>query len=138
MTLFKNASRQICQTSFSELTNMNSKNEAHINEHFLGSLCLRSVYLARLLKLFGIENFDNVQINNTVNGYNIGWTLGYLINELNRDDFLPFEEPPRKLPFKFYFPLLFLCCLVLICVFICELHLLRKRRSEGKSFWCTF
>jgi len=28
--------------------------------------------------------------------------LGYLINELNRDDFLPYEEPPRKLNFPHF------------------------------------
>ena len=28
--------------------------------------------------------------------------MGYLINELNRDDFLPYESLPRKLDFSIY------------------------------------
>jgi hypothetical protein len=34
----------------------------------------------------------------------LNWALGYLINELNRDDFLPYEEPPRKLKFYIFLP----------------------------------
>lgn len=32
----------------------------------------------------------------------MNWALGYLVNELNRDDFLPHEEPPRKLKLSIF------------------------------------
>lgn len=44
----------------------------------------------------------------------MNWALGYLINELNRDDFLPYEEPDRKLKFSIFLSSTIFCCLFIL------------------------
>ncbi|CAF0742287.1 unnamed protein product [Brachionus calyciflorus] len=51
----------------------------------------------KLLSNYRINNFDNLEIVRKVNNSTVGWTLGHMIELINRDNFLPSEEPPRKL-----------------------------------------
>ena len=68
-------------------------------------------YSSKILKLYSCpylvqvpNNLDNINIVSDINGNTVGWTLGYLINQLNRDEFLPFESPPRRLSRDFFIP----------------------------------
>lgn len=57
-----------------------------------------------------------------INGFSLNWALGYLINELNRDDFLPYEEPPRLLSFHPFLSLLLTLGFIGSCFLIYVLH----------------
>ena len=49
-----------------------------------------------------------------INNFSLNWALGYMINELNRDDFLPYEEPPRKLNLPIF--VIFTIIFSLVCL----------------------
>lgn len=59
--------------------------------------------------------------------FKVGWSLGYLFSKINRDDFLPVEIPPKKLPIEFFIPAIIIAsCLatfliVGLVIFICIL-----------------
>jgi hypothetical protein len=79
-------------------------------------MCFSNVYVISLSTNYGFTNYDNLNIGDKINGYSLNWALGYLINELNRDDFLPYENPPRKLPLSLFLTFTILICLVLVLV----------------------
>jgi hypothetical protein len=57
--------------------------------------------------------------------------LGYLINELNRDDFLPFEEPARKLNLSTYLPFtIMFAILILGTLFAISFYKLNVKRRK--------
>jgi len=92
----------------------------------LFSVCLTNKYLIGLLKQYGISSFTNIKLVKEINGNTvsemnflilivilqykqniillekIGWTLGYIVNSLNREDFLPSESPSKKLTLDFF------------------------------------
>ena len=105
---------------------MNDTSNANINKKFLDPLCLNNMYIIELLDSFGFQDFSNIKITNNVNGYNIGWTLGFLINELNRDDFLPYEEPSRMLKFKYFLPLITISSIILALILAIKIVLIIK------------
>ena len=61
--------------------------------------------------------------------------MGYLINELNRDDFLPYEAMPKKIPLTTYLPLMifFSAGLVLMLAFLIYLTKCAKSRNQEGS-----
>jgi hypothetical protein len=68
-----------------------------------------------------------------VNGYSLNWALGYLINELNRDDFLPYENPPRKLGLSLFLTFTITISIVLILLFasiVYKMLLSNKKNSQ--------
>jgi hypothetical protein len=80
------------------------KSNSAIRTSFLVTTCFLNKYVISLLSQYGINNLDNINIVSDINGNTVGWTLGYLINQLNRDEFLPFESPPRRLSRDFFIP----------------------------------
>lgn len=84
------------------------------------------MYIIELLDSFGFKDLSNIKISNNVNGYNISWTMGFLINELNRDEFLPYEEPPRVLNFKYFLPLIIISSIILTIVLAIEILFIFK------------
>lgn len=91
------ASRSLCSNSIDQLKSLNNLTQSGISNNNLINLCFSNIYAIQLFQSYGFKDLSNVNIVYDVQGYTIGWTLGFLINELNRDDFLPYEEPPRKL-----------------------------------------
>jgi hypothetical protein len=79
-------------------------------------MCFSNVYVISLSKNYGFTSYENLLMSDKINGYNLNWALGYLINELNRDDFLPYENPPRKLPLSLFLMFTILTCLLLFLV----------------------
>jgi hypothetical protein len=56
--------------------------------------------------------------------------MGFFINELNRDNFLPFEEPKRKLELSYFIPLTVIAGLVFITLSIVLIVLSIKQVSS--------
>ena len=75
-----------------------------------------------------------------INGFSLNWALGYMINELNRDDFLPYEEPPRKLklPIFVIFTVIFSIACLAALIFVIypkiKTRCLSKRNAEEIPF----
>ncbi len=117
---FKNATNLICSSTLAELNELNNKNNASINDKFLTNQCFSNVFILKLVSRYGFTNFNNFKSTDKVNGYSLNWALGYLINELNRDDFLPYERPPRILKFPIFIGLItvFSALSLLIVVFL--------------------
>lgn len=86
------------------LSKLNTLNNGQITDRFLRTVCLNNHIVISLLTNYKITNFENVEITLDINGNNVGWSLGYLFQQINRDDFLPTEEPKKKLPREFFIP----------------------------------
>ena len=109
-----------------KLVTLNKITNASIATNSLFSVCLTNKYLIGLLKQYGINSFTNIKLVKEINGNTvsemnflilivilqykqniillekIGWTLGYIVNSLNREDFLPSESPSKKLTLDFF------------------------------------
>ena len=76
-----------------------------------------------LLSKLGVNSFNDTSIVYDINGNTAGWAHGYLINQLNRDNFLPYEAPPRKIPSEFFVPAIIIASaftvLTLIAILVC-------------------
>jgi hypothetical protein len=133
---FKNATNLICSSSLAELNELNSKNNASISDKFLTNQCFSNVFILTLVSRYGFTNFDNFKSTDNVNGYSLNWALGYLINELNRDDFLPYERPERiriiQLPL-----FIILTCIFSVLSLIAIIFLLIIRIKSRNSFTPT-
>ncbi|RNA17236.1 ectonucleoside triphosphate diphosphohydrolase 1 isoform X1 [Brachionus plicatilis] len=118
-------SEKLLNLSFLELTDINQKLDEKIFEDYLKSTCFFNYYLLTIFSRYRITKFDNVEFLTKVNGNSIGWSLGYMIDLINRADFLPYESPPRKLQPEFFIPAIIICSVftilalisVLFCVF---------------------
>ena len=93
---------------------MNSTNNAGLNDAFLSNQCFANKYVTNLLTSYGFTSFDQITMTDKINGFSLNWALGYMINELNRDDFLPYEEPPRKLNLSIF--VIFTIIFGLVCL----------------------
>ena len=86
-------------------------------------LCFANNYMSILFDRFGITSFDNVQFD--TNGSNLGWTLGSVVTQASRSDYLPFEGPTRTLPAEFFIPAIIIASVftmltiiaILVCIF---------------------
>ncbi len=109
-----------------KLVTLNKITNASIATNSLFSVCLTNKYLIGLLKQYGISSFTNIKLVKEINGNTvsemnflilivilqykqniillekIGWTLGYIVNSLNREDFLPSESPSKKITLDFF------------------------------------
>ena len=103
-------------TTNAKLKQLNEDNNAGLSEAFLINQCFVNKYVTHLLVSYGFDSFSPPPLTMTdkINGYSLNWALGYMINELNRDDFLPYEEPPRKLNRTLFVTLT--CLLSLACL----------------------
>ena len=94
-----------------------------ISKSNLENLCFGSNYVIGLYDKYGITSFDDVNIKFDIDGNTIGWALGYLIEQINRNDFLPYEAPPRKLAAEFFIPAIIIASvfsvLTLIAILVC-------------------
>ena len=67
-----------------------------------------------------------------MNGYAVGWTLGYLINELNRDEFLPYEAPPRMLPLQYFVPFVIISgFFAIVVIVLLVVFFVKSRRNSA-------
>lgn len=72
----------------------------------------------------------------------MNWALGYMISELNRDDFLPYEEPPSLISHSFFLPFVIVMSFVVVALFasfVYEMHRHKKQlykdiNPESESF----
>ncbi|CAF0751002.1 unnamed protein product [Brachionus calyciflorus] len=110
--------KKLCSLDYNELTEINNKLKVPISEEYLQTICFYNLYISKLLPKFQINNFDNVEIGNKINGYTIGWTLGYMIDLINREDFLPQETPKRNLDKGIFVPVIIICVLFALVAFI--------------------
>lgn len=101
---------------------MNQKNKAGLTDGHLKSQCFSNLYSIALTSRYGFTDYKNFKATDKINGFSLNWALGYLINELNRDDFLPYEEPPRYIDYPLFLTLLLLFGLVGSCFLIYVLH----------------
>ncbi|RMZ94922.1 ectonucleoside triphosphate diphosphohydrolase 1 isoform X1 [Brachionus plicatilis] len=104
--LYSSETKRLCSLDYNEITSINNKLKPMILDEYLRTTCFYNLYIMKLLSKFQITSFANVEIIDKINDYSIGWTLGYMIDLINRQDFLPEETPPRKIETKFYIPLL--------------------------------
>jgi hypothetical protein len=85
---------------------------------FLRTTCFTNNYMFALLSKYGITTLKNVDMALAINNNTVGWTLGYLIDQLNREDFLPYEAPSRKLPREFFIPAIIVASVFTVFAFI--------------------
>jgi hypothetical protein len=104
---------------------LNDKNAADIKKKYLINMCFANIYTMQLLSQFGFDSLENIKIIHKLNGKKIcksfsacffkieiplsplffiftAWTLGYLINALNKKGYLPAEKEHRRLSFINY------------------------------------
>ncbi|CAF0750987.1 unnamed protein product [Brachionus calyciflorus] len=110
--------QNLCSLNYSDLTAINKKLSSPINDDFLKSTCFFNYYLLKMFNKYKITNFDNIEFMTTVNGNTIGWSLGYMIDLVNREDFLPYEAPPRKLQPEFFIPAITIASIFTVLAFI--------------------
>ena len=99
-------------------------------------MCFQNVYVLQLTTNYGFTSYSNLNIADKVNGYSLNWALGYLINELNRDDFLPYEDTPRKLQLSVYLPITVVLSLVialLLASLIYSKYIQKKAKNKEES-----
>lgn len=117
-----------------KLQKLNSDSKADLPSKFLIKQCFSNIYVIEILSSYGIHNFDKLKITDKVNDYSLNWALGYLINELNRDDFLPYEEPPRRIKLHTYLPLTVILSVTLsftiVVTVLYKMKKIKKRRFE--------
>jgi heme/copper-type cytochrome/quinol oxidase subunit 2 len=74
------------------------------------------MYVLSLSANYGFTTYKDLDIGDKINGYSLNWALGYMINELNRDDFLPYEATPRKLSLSLFLTFTIVISLVMVLV----------------------
>lgn len=116
--------------TYDQLLSINSQSGANLPVNFLTEQCLMNNYVIHLLESYGINSFNDLSIQKKVNGFSLNWALGYMINELNRNDFLPYEKPPRKIKLVVYLPITIILCLMTVFV---SLGLVYYRMRYGKQ-----
>lgn len=122
---FKNASDWICSVPWDEAV------KTGIPERFLSRYCLQAMYIRELLlDMYGFseETWPNLSFEKTANGYELGWSLGFMINATNA---IPAAEPSTPsigLNLFVLLVVLFALLLVLAAVFL----LLARKQSRAR------
>ncbi|XP_071442338.1 ectonucleoside triphosphate diphosphohydrolase 8-like isoform X2 [Hetaerina americana] len=91
---FYNASKGVCETSWSQ---MGENTYPGILPKFKSSLCFQSLYQYILLKehyKLKEEEWKKLNFSQTIDGTDVGWTLGFMINGTN---VVPAEAPISSL-----------------------------------------
>lgn len=86
MKAFNESTYEICSLSYSKLKNLNEINNAGIGKKRLAKLCIENVYIIRLWELYGFDSLKDVDAVEYVNDKKIGWILGYLINDIEKNN----------------------------------------------------
>ena len=106
-----------------KLATINHQAGSAISRSNLELLCFGSNYVIAMLAKFGLTSFNNINIQYDIDGNTIGWTLGYLVEQVNNDNFLPNESPNRALPTEFFIPAIIIASvfavLTLIAILVC-------------------
>jgi len=127
---FRKATNFVCSKTYPELVELNRTNNAGLSETHLKNLCFGNMYSMTLTSKYGFIDYKNFKVTDKINGFSLNWALGYLINELNRDDFLPYEEPPRYIRFPLFLGLALATSFLAACFLIYILH--KKIRLDYK------
>ena len=93
---------------------------------FLLVLCFNSMYHWTLLEhgySMNDTNLKNLRIVNKIKGNDIGWTLGYMINQTNA---ISADLPPRLLTKGEFTGLVFLCTIVFFVSTIVMIFAMRQ------------
>jgi hypothetical protein len=75
------------------------------------------------------DNLKNFHIVKTIDNNDIGWTLGYMINQTNNLD--PEKRPPRLITKSEFGGLLFLSLFLLLASVIAAIIALKQCSSQG-------
>ncbi|XP_037504112.1 ectonucleoside triphosphate diphosphohydrolase 2 [Rhipicephalus sanguineus] len=125
LSAFKNASDWICSVPWNEAV------KTGIPKRFLSRYCLQAMYIRDLLLDkygFSEESWPNLSFEKTANGYELGWSLGFMINATNA---IPAAEPSTPsigLNLFVLLVVLFALLLVLAAVFL----LLARKQSRAR------
>jgi hypothetical protein len=114
------------------LTQLDELNNGQISSDNLEMLCFRHSYALKLLERYGFDSLQDLSIMNKVNGYTLNWALGYLINELNRDDFLPYEAVPRVLDLSYFVVLTLIFSLIILVLLFLIYKQVRVYKSHSE------
>ena len=77
---FEDATDFICKSTYDELVAINKASGSGLKKT-VHLMCFQNRYLLELFKSYGIKN---IEIVNKINEYKVGWTLGYLMSEINK------------------------------------------------------
>lgn len=127
---FKHATGAICGMSINELLRYNESSRAGLDRDRLTKFCFQNTYIIELLSQYGFENLDNIKIVDKINGQNLDWTMGNLIEEVNHGNYLPYESRPRKLPLLYFTIVLIALSLLAILFLILFIWALGKNWDE--------
>nr|XP_017512307.2 ectonucleoside triphosphate diphosphohydrolase 1 isoform X4 [Manis javanica] len=98
-----------------------------VKEKYLREYCFSGAYILSLLLSgyhFTADSWKNIHFMGKIQGSNVGWTLGYMLNLTNM---IPAEEPLSKpLSHSTYVFLMVLFSLILVTVVIIGLFIFRK------------
>lgn len=98
-----------------------------VKEKYLREYCFSGAYILSLLLSgyhFTADSWKNIHFMGKIQGSNVGWTLGYMLNLTNM---IPAEEPLSKpLSHSTYVFLMVLFSLILVIVVIIGLFIFRK------------
>jgi len=149
--------KALCSMSLNELVELNAKNKADIKFQRLVDMCFSNVYILKILQYYGFESFDNITVIRKINGEKIskqlyihiwlqiialclkyiifakGWTLGYLINELNHKNYLPLEQSSLRLLSKSDYVVFVLTLLAFMVFSISVLAYCTRRFNKHRS-----
>lgn len=64
-----------------------------------------------------------------VNGFSVGWTLGYFINELNEQVIPPEDTPPRRIPLIGFIIIVSLLALLALGAIVALIYIGIKRNE---------
>ncbi|XP_065295721.1 ectonucleoside triphosphate diphosphohydrolase 8 [Dermacentor albipictus] len=125
LSTFVNASDWICSAPWREAV------KTGIPKRFLSRYCLQAMYIRDLLLDkygFSDKTWPNLSFEKTANGYELGWSLGFMINATNA---IPAAKPSTpSIGFNLFVLLvvLFTLLLVLAMVFL----LLARKQSRAR------
>ncbi len=63
---FRNATYFICSSTFDELLNLNTINNAQLKEKFIINQCFSNMFILTILSRYGFKNFDNFKSTDNV------------------------------------------------------------------------
>lgn len=128
---FRNLTSLICNLNFQQLKDLNANSSSGLSDSFLINQCFANTFMLEILSAYGFTSFENLRMTDKVAGFSLNWALGYMINELNRDDFLPFEAPPRKLKLPWFVLLTIVFSLAFLAAVFYVLHPKIKKKFNS-------
>ena len=118
----KNSSINFCLINFQELIKLYSNNE------FISNYCWYSIYQYNLLTK-GYKFNDNdyiIKKFNEINGIDLSWTIGAMLNEVAEIDF----DDKNQFSYFKLFNLIIFIIIILLLLFIFETKFMKKKKKK--------